>query len=129
MRQDKLFTVLMAELGAAPVGDHDLDAKVAVVAGLYKLDRGRPGSLVELETGYSVMGWPNFTTNMEDAFTLIPKGWSWTISGIELDSTVYTADLWLPSQKTRGRQKERFRCEAASSPLAICMASSYARQA
>ena len=74
-------------------------------------------------------GLPHYTGSVDGALRLVPEGWCWLVQHIkvapteesdtDIDETI--CEIWIPAQNTQGLAVERYRVDAPTAPLAICI--------
>jgi hypothetical protein len=69
----------------------------------------------------------HYTGSLDAAVTLVPEGWAWFVQWIGEPFTEGCADLWIPTQRTKGLKVERVRIEAKTPAIALCAAALEAR--
>jgi len=116
---------LISDLQAAEVGSRDLDMKLAVVSGRYRIDGHRKSTLICRQSGYSLSGgWPQATQSIDAAMTAIPDGWEWVEGHVVRQGGDYVGATHAIRQLSQGTLAEGWH---KRHPIAICIASLSAR--
>ena len=125
------MTDLITRLETAAEGSRELDAHIHArqLGGEFKHFTGGGALIVVngLQHGVAESVLPHYTTSLDAALTLVPEGWAWMVQSIPYHWQAHTADLWIPSQYSKGLEVEKMRVDAATPALALCIAALRAR--